>query len=151
MNLVHSFILSAGFPPSPSNLSYSYGVCNGTHFLTTFNWSNPMESRRSLAESYVLTLTSTDNISRSVVNSNTTSITIPLNYQSMLVYTATVYSSSCGEVLESKNNPSINVTFTQCKNLRFYNALLKESYIVLFELYILVCVHHIIIVLSTLP
>ncbi len=114
MNLVHSFILSAGFPPFPSNLSYSYGVCNGTHFLTTFNWSNPMESRRSLVESYVLTLTSTDNISRSVVNSNTTSITIPLNYQNMLVYTATVHSSSCGEVLESKNNPSINVTFTQC-------------------------------------
>ncbi len=109
-----------GLPPSPSNLSYSYGVCNGTHVLTTFNWSNQMESGRSLIGSYVLTLTSTEfdnqkvNISRSVVNGNTTSITIPLNYQNMSVYTATVHSSSCGEVLESRNNPSINVTFTKC-------------------------------------
>ncbi len=70
-----------------------------------------MESGGSLVESYVLTLTSSDDISSYVVNSNTTSITIPLNYQ---VYTATVHSSSCGEVLESKNNPSINVTFTKC-------------------------------------
>ncbi len=103
-----------GLPPSPSNLSYTYGVCNGTHVLTTFNWSNQMESGRSLIGSYVLILTSTESEVRSVVNGNTTSITIPLNYQNMFVYTATVHSSSCGEVLESRNNPSINVTFTKC-------------------------------------
>ncbi len=106
-----------GLPLSPSNLSYSYGDCNGTHVLTTFNWSNQIESGRSLIGSYILTLTSTesdDDEARSVVNDNTTSITIPLNYQNMSVYTATVHSSSCGEVLESRNNPSINVTFSKC-------------------------------------
>ncbi len=109
--------MPVGLPPSPSNLSYSHGVCNGTHVLTMFNWSNQMESGRSLIWSYVLTLTSTesdDEEARSVVNGNTTSITIPLNYQNMSVYTATVHSRSCGEVLESRNNPSMNVTFSEC-------------------------------------
>ncbi len=124
MSMMHNTLLLiivrytyVGLPPSPSNLSYSYGVCNATHVLTTFNWSNQKESR-SLIGSYVLTLTSTESevniISRSVVNGNTTSITILLDYQIMLVYTATVYSSSCGEVLESRSNPSVNVTFTKC-------------------------------------
>ncbi len=121
--------MHVGLPPSPSNLSYSYGVCNGTHVLTTFNWSNQRESGRSLIWSYVLTLTSTESdneevnnfiTSRSVVNGNTTSITILLDYQNMSVYTATIYSSSCKEVLESKNDPSVNVTFTKCKNLLDY-------------------------------
>ncbi len=116
--LMEITIVHVGLPPSPSNLSYSCGVCNGTHVLTTFNWSNQMESRRSLIGSYVLTLTSIESevniISRSVVNGNTTSITILLDYQNTLVYTATVHSSCCGEVLESRNNPSVNVTFTKC-------------------------------------
>ncbi len=113
--LIEIIIIPVGLPPSPSNLSYSYGDCNDTHVLITFNWSNQMESGRSLIWSYILTLTSTESeVNRSVVNGNTTSITIPLDYQNMLVYTATVHSSSCGEVLESRNNPSVNVTFTKC-------------------------------------
>ncbi len=115
--------MPVGLPPSPSNLSYSYGVCNDTHVLTTFNWSNQVESGRSLWGNYILTLTSTESdneevyISRYVVNGNTTSrsISIPLDYQNMSVYTATVHSSSCGEVLESRNNPSVNVTFSKCQ------------------------------------
>ncbi len=66
--------MPVGLPPSPSNLSYSHGGCNGTHVLTMFNWSNQMESGRSLIGSYVLTLTSTesdDEEARSVVNGNT--------------------------------------------------------------------------------
>ncbi len=45
-------IMHVGLPSSPSNLSYSYRVCNGTHVLTAFNWSNQMESGRSLIEGY---------------------------------------------------------------------------------------------------